>query len=263
MWIPLFIFLTVLSIEPASENFPISDKVTFTIMYDNYVIKEGTKSDWGFSCLIEGTEKTVLFDTGTKADILKHNFETLEIDLSIIDLLIFSHNHRDHTGGMIPVLDANPEIPVYILPTFTSEIKNELGKHKAKVIPVLNFTEICQDVYLTGVMGDQIKEQSLIVDTPKGLIIVTGCSHQGVVSIIRKSIEELDKPVHLVFGGFHLLRHSEKEIKSIISEFHQLGVQKCGPTHCTGDNAIALFKSDYAENFVSIGTGKVIEIELR
>ena len=110
-------------------------------------------------------------------------------------------------------------------------------------------------------MGDQIKEQSLIVDSPKGLIIVTGCSHQGIVNIIKKTVEELDKPIYLVFGGFHLLRHSEEEIKGIISEFHKLGVEKCGPTHCTGETAIAMFKADYGENFMSIGTGKTIVVD--
>ncbi len=59
-----------------------SDEVKITILYDNYVHTEGTKADWGFSCLIQGTEKTILFDTGTQPDILWHNIETLGVDIS-------------------------------------------------------------------------------------------------------------------------------------------------------------------------------------
>ena len=261
MWFSYFIFITFLFIQNAYSQSTTPERITFTVVYDNYVITEGTTADWGFSCLIQGMEKTILFDTGTKTDILKHNFEILEINPSIIELLVLSHDHRDHTGGVSSILASNPGIPVYILPAFSFATKTDLEKQQAIVTPISNFTMICKNVYLTGIMGDQIKEQSLIVDSPRGLIVVTGCSHQGIVNIIKKSIEELDKPIYLVFGGFHLLRHSDEEIKNIISDFHALGVQKCGPTHCTGENAIAMFEADYAENFVSIGTGKTIIIE--
>jgi len=128
------------------------------------------------------------------------------------------------------------------------------------MIAVSKPIEICQGVYSTGEMGQEIKEQSLILDTPKGLIIVTGCSHQGIVNILEKAKKILDKDIYMVFGGFHLMRHSDEQVEEIISVFKKLGVQKCGATHCTGDRQIELFKKAYGDNYVPIGTGNILTI---
>jgi 7,8-dihydropterin-6-yl-methyl-4-(beta-D-ribofuranosyl)aminobenzene 5'-phosphate synthase len=117
---------------------------------------------------------------------------------------------------------------------------------------------VCDHVYLTGQMGTGIKEQSLIVNTPPGLVIVTGCSHQGIVNIVKKTKELLNRDVYLVFGGFHLMGHSEEQVKAIIKDFRELGVQKCGATHCTGDRAIQMFKDAYGDDYVEIGSGRVL-----
>ena len=93
------------------------------------------------------------------------------------------------------------------------------------------------------------------------MIIVTGCAHQGIVKILKKAKEIRNKDIYLVFGGFHLLRHSEAQLKEIIQSFKSLGVQKCGATHCTGDDAIRLFKVAFGENDVPMGTGKVLTIQ--
>ncbi|OGD22000.1 MAG: hypothetical protein A2W03_07035 [Candidatus Aminicenantes bacterium RBG_16_63_16] len=73
--------------------------ITITVLYDNYPSREGLKTDRGFSCLIRGTEKTVLFDTGARSEILFHNFAALKIDPQDADLVVISHTHGDHTGG--------------------------------------------------------------------------------------------------------------------------------------------------------------------
>jgi len=232
----------------------------FTILYDNYVFKEGTKADWGFSCLIEGTEKTILFDTGTQSEILFHNIDQLKVDLNQVEQIVISHNHGDHTGGLSAVLDKNHDVSVYLPISFPYEFVRNVKNKKAKVVSVDEPVEICQNVFLTGEMGDQIKEQSLIINTSKGLIIVTGCSHQGIVNILKRAKEMFDKEIYLVFGGFHLMRHSEEDVNNIIEQFKDLGVAKCGATHCTGDKAIGLFKEAYGENYIPMGTGKVLEI---
>jgi len=234
--------------------------IKITILYDNYIFSEGTKSDWGFACLIEGTEKTILFDTGTKSDILWYNIEKLNADLSKVEQIVISHNHGDHTGGLQSVLEKNSEVSVFLPVSFANEYVSSVEGAGAKVIAVDQPREICRDVYLTGQMGDQIKEQSLIIDTPKGLVVVTGCSHQGIVNILNKAKEILNKDIYLVFGGFHLMRHSDKQVKEIIQQFKNLGVKQCGATHCTGDKAIAMFKEAYGENYVPMGVGKVIKI---
>ncbi len=232
----------------------------FTVLYDNYLHQEGTRADWGFSCLIDGTEKTILFDTGTHPQILVHNVKVLNVDLKKVDQIVISHNHDDHTGGLPAVLERNPNVTVFFPVSFPPEFRRRVENLKAKAQTVNNPVEICRSVYLTGEMGDEIKEQSLIIDSPEGLIIITGCSHQGIVNVLRRAKEILDKPIHLVFGGFHLGNTSEAEMKEIIAAFKQLKVEKCGATHCTGDGPIAMFKKAFGENYVAMGTGKFVEV---
>jgi len=236
------------------------ESLKFTILYDNYVFQKGTKSDWGFSCLIEGTEKTILFDTGTRSEILFHNISQLKVDLNKVEQIVISHIHYDHTGGLSAVLDKNHDVQVYLPLSFPYDFVRKVEDKKAKVISVKEPIKICQHVYLTGEMGDRIKEQSLIINTSKGLIIVTGCSHQGIVNILKRAKELFDRQIYLVFGGFHLGGKSDEELKEIIKNFKEIGVIRCGATHCTGDRAIELFKEAYGENYIPMGTGKVLEI---
>jgi 7,8-dihydropterin-6-yl-methyl-4-(beta-D-ribofuranosyl)aminobenzene 5'-phosphate synthase len=245
----------------AAAAFDLADQpLRFTVLYDNYLHKEGTKSDWGFSCLIEGAEKTILFDTGTQPQILMHNIGVLNIDLSKVSQVVISHNHGDHTGGLSAVLERNPNVTVFFPVSFPPEFGRRVQSLKAKAQSVDKPIEICRNVYTTGEMGDEIKEQSLIIDSPKGLIIVTGCSHPGIVNILKRAQQILDRPIHLVFGGFHLGNTSEAEVQEIIAQFKGLKVEKCGATHCTGDRAIAMFQKAFGENYLPMGTGKIIEV---
>ncbi len=232
----------------------------FTIFYDNYLHREGTKPDWGFSCLIEGAEKTILFDTGTQPDILLHNVEELDVDLKKVGLIMISHDHPDHIGGLPAVLEKNHEVSVYMPISFAYEIVRSVETKKAETVSVDEPIELCPNVYSTGEMGVQIKEQSLIINAARGLVIVTGCSHQGIVEILDRAKELFERPIHLVFGGFHLGAKSDTELEMIIRHFKEIGVEKCGATHCTGDRAIELFKKAYGENYVPMGTGKILEI---
>jgi 7,8-dihydropterin-6-yl-methyl-4-(beta-D-ribofuranosyl)aminobenzene 5'-phosphate synthase len=203
--------------------------------------------------LIEGTEKTILFDTGTQPQILMHNIDTLGIDLKKVEQVVISHDHGDHTGGLPAVLERNPKVTVFFPVSFPAEFWRRVEGLKAEFRTVDKPVEICRGVYLTGEMGDEIKEQSLVVDTAQGLIIVTGCSHQGIVNILKRAREIRDEPIRLVFGGFHLGRKSDAEMQEIIAGFKSLGVEKCGATHCTGDAQIALFKKAFGENYVPMG----------
>ena len=131
---------------------------------------------------------------------------------------------------------------------------------KAQVIPVDKPVEICKNVFLTGEMGSRVIEQSLVVNTDRGMIVITGCAHPGIVEILKKAKEIIDNDIYLVLGGFHLLEKSEKEIQEIIKKFKKLGVQRVGATHCTGDKAISLFKRAFGDNYVQMGVGKVVRI---
>jgi len=243
-----------------SAGSPDGAAVKFTVLYDNYVHREGTKADWGFSCLIEGTEKTILFDTGTKPEVLMHNIEVLGIDLKTVDLVVLSHGHGDHTGGLPAVLERNPQVEVLFPVSFPPEFGRKVAAAGARPRTVDKPVEICRNVFLTGEMGEAIKEMSLVVDTPGGLVVVNGCSHPGIAGMLKRAKEIRDRPTHLVFGGFHLGNTPDAEVRDIIAAFTELGVERCGATHCTGDRPIALFKAAFGERYVPMGTGRVIEV---
>ena len=233
--------------------------VKMTVLYDNYLFTEGTKTAWGFSCFIEGTEKNILFDTGGKGEVLMHNIDKLNVAPESVDIIVISHNHWDHTGGLFTFLEKKSGIPVYLPHSFPEEFIDKVKDAKATVVLINEPVEICKDVYSTGEIEGPVNEQSLIVKTNKGLVVVTGCSHPGIVNIIKRAQEIMGEEVYLVFGGFHLMRHSEKEVKEIIRQFRELGVKKCGATHCTGDKQINLFKEAYGNDYIEMGTGRVLE----
>jgi 7,8-dihydropterin-6-yl-methyl-4-(beta-D-ribofuranosyl)aminobenzene 5'-phosphate synthase len=233
-------------------------KITVTILYDNNAFTPGTQADWGYSCLIEGTEKTILFDAGTKPEVFFHNVEALDVDLTKVDLVVISHEHGDHTGALAQVLEQNHGLTVYHPVSFSDQFVSSVKQAGATSVPVTEPVEIIKDVYLTGEMGGDIKEQSLILRTGDGLVVITGCSHPGIVEILERAKQILDEEIFMVFGGFHLLRHSDDEMVEIIEQFKGLGVEKCGAMHCTGDQQIAAFQDAYGENFVAMGTGKVL-----
>jgi 7,8-dihydropterin-6-yl-methyl-4-(beta-D-ribofuranosyl)aminobenzene 5'-phosphate synthase len=235
--------------------------INITILYDNYVFTEGLKSDWGFSCFLRGTEKAILFDTGTKGDLLLENIEKLKLNPKDVDLVVISHNHEDHIGGLLAFLGKNSDVSVYLPSSCSGSFIRQVKEKGAKVFIPNDPIEICQGVYLTGPLGNEIVEQSMILDTAEGAVLITGCSHPGIINILRKSKEILPKDTHLVFGGFHLLRTSETGVRQIIGEFKKLGVKKAGPTHCTGDQAIRMFRNAYGGDFVQMGVGRTLQIK--
>jgi 7,8-dihydropterin-6-yl-methyl-4-(beta-D-ribofuranosyl)aminobenzene 5'-phosphate synthase len=184
--------------------------------------------------------------------------EELGIHPKEIDLVVLSHIHGDHVGGLPSFLEKNPEVVVYLPKSFPKGFKDKVKGYGAKIIEVQESLKICQEVYSTGELGTGIKEQSLIIYTEKGLIIITGCAHPGIVKIVDKAKELVKNDVLLVMGGFHLGGESKGEIENIVSSFRKLGVSYVGPCHCSGDAARQLFKEEYGENFINIGVGRVV-----
>lgn len=256
----LTVFILVSFIGSIIEPVMGAEQISITILYDNTVCKPGMEAEWGFSCLIEGTEKTILFDTGWKSRILLGNIDFLGVNLDTLDLIVISHNHVDHTGGLDAVLDRKSEVSVYFGTSYPAHFGQNVTSKGATPILVDEPIEICEHVFSTGELHGAVNEQSLILDTEKGLVIITGCSHTGIVNILKKAKEIHNKNIYLVLGGFHLLDYSEAAVKQIIEEFKELGVEKCGATHCTGESQIELFKEAYGENYVPMGVGQVIQV---
>jgi 7,8-dihydropterin-6-yl-methyl-4-(beta-D-ribofuranosyl)aminobenzene 5'-phosphate synthase len=238
------------------------ETVKLTVLSDNYCFAEGTKSEWGYSCLIEGTERTILFDTGTHPEVLQNNLDQLKVDLRKIGQVVISHDHEDHTGGLVTVLAKNHNLSVYLPYSSSYGLLRQAENTGAQVLMSRGPREICRNVFLEEEMatGAWVKEQSLILNTAQGLVIMTGCAHQGIIKVLKKAKEMFDRNIYLVFGGFHLLDKSADEIRTIITQFKELGVQNCGATHCTGPRAIKMFQEAYGDHFFPMGTGRVILI---
>lgn len=238
-------------------------EINVTVLYDNYVFDESCDPDWGFACLITGTEKTILFDTGGKGDVLLANFERMAVSPTDAELIVISHNHNDHTGGLPSFLKENREVSVYLPAKTSEEFVEDTARLAAETTIVNEPTTICKGAVVLGPMGDKIIEQALVVDTERGLVIITGCSHPGIVAIAEKAKAELHRDIYLIIGGTHLLRHSEDDLKSVIDRLKELGVRKVAPTHCSGDKAIAMFKDAFGDGFIKMGVGRVIDIDTK
>jgi 7,8-dihydropterin-6-yl-methyl-4-(beta-D-ribofuranosyl)aminobenzene 5'-phosphate synthase len=253
---------TAATAPPASATLPPDTLpgLRITVLYDNTVADARLRAGWGFSALIERGGHTLLLDAGGQADIFLGNAAALRIDLARIEAVAISHAHGDHTGGLPGLVERGVRVPLFALPSFPAEFRQQLGAGFS-VRDVVPGQELVPGVFTTGEMVDpavRIPEQALVIPTDSGLVVVTGCGHQGAVATVRRAAELFRAPVYLVLGGFHLLDKPEPQVLEIIAEFRRLGVRKVGATHCTGERAIELFATEYGADFVRLGAGRVL-----
>jgi 7,8-dihydropterin-6-yl-methyl-4-(beta-D-ribofuranosyl)aminobenzene 5'-phosphate synthase len=234
--------------------------LTIKVVFDNNPYMEGLKTAWGFSALITGTEKAILFDTGGDGSLLLSNMKKLAIEPNDIDVVVLSHIHGDHTGGLAGFLQKNCNVTVFMPESFPKKFKENVQKYGAQTVDVNQPLKICENVYSTGQLGILIKEQSLIIHTKASLIVITGCAHPGIVKILTKAKDLRKDDILLVMGGFHLEWATKGGIEKIISAFKQLDVRYVGPCHCTGEKARNLFEKHFGKNYINIGAGKVITL---
>jgi len=256
----LTVALTPTRPAPTVTPTKVASGVTITVLYDNNEYDERLETAWGFSCLVEGLEKTILFDTGGDSATLLRNMRTLGIDPRDVDAVVISHVHGDHVGGLAGFLEENHAVTVHLPQSFPESIKDATREGGAELVEVQEPIEICEHVTSTGELGGWIKEQSLVVETSRGLVVITGCAHPGIVNIVRQAKELTGGEVYLVLGGFHLGGASAAEIATIVEDFQQLGVQKVAPCHCSGDLARRLFEEAYGEDFIPAGVGIRLEV---
>lgn len=196
-----------------------------SILYDNETRREDLTPAWGFSCLIETGGKNILFDTGWQGSLLVKNMQTLGYAMRDVDAVVISHSHWDHIGGLPCVLNQGEDLDVYVPGSISAELKKEIC-HQASLHNVANASEIASGVWTTGEIpttykGASLGEQSLVIETENGLLVVTGCSHPGLSTILDKAEERGD--LWGVLGGFHGF-----------SDLDRLeGLSFIGPAHCT------------------------------
>jgi 7,8-dihydropterin-6-yl-methyl-4-(beta-D-ribofuranosyl)aminobenzene 5'-phosphate synthase len=236
-------------------------KLRITVVYDNNRSAPGISPDWGFACLVTGTPRPVLFDTGGSGTILLGNLGRLGIDPGEIGVIFLSHFHGDHTGGLTQLLQKNKNVTVCHPASFPGKFREALRRASIKTLAVRAATKIDDGVYSTGELGTWIKEQSLMIPTEKGTVLITGCAHPGIVNIVAAAKAILGSDVYLVMGGFHLGGLVENELVEIINAFKKLNVTSVGPCHCSGDTARRLFKNAYNRYYMNIGAGSVINLK--
>lgn len=208
-----------------------------TIVYDNEVCQAGLENAWGFACLVEENGRRLLFDTGGKGGVLLSNMEKLKVDPKSIQEIFISHNHWDHAGGLEDFLGVDPGVTLY-LPASCPKPRGA-----AKIVSVQGSCSLSGDWYSTGELPNE--EQSLVVKTDRGLLVLVGCSHPGVGEIF-KAASRFGQVTALV-GGLHGFK-----------DFDLLaGLDLVCPCHCTK------FQADiftlYPKTTVRGGAGRVLE----
>jgi 7,8-dihydropterin-6-yl-methyl-4-(beta-D-ribofuranosyl)aminobenzene 5'-phosphate synthase len=228
------------------------------IVYDNSTFNPRLKPANGFSCLVNSRQKTILFDTGGNGPTLLENMAKMGIDPREIDLIMLSHNHPDHVGGLPGFLERNAGETIYLPGSSAKQSEERARLAGAKWVDVYESREISVNLFSTGILGRQIQEQSLVLKTSNGLVVITGCAHPGLITILQRAKEIGRDEVYLLLGGFHLEGHSASSIESIVQRIRDLGVKKVAPCHCSGDLARGLFRQHYGQDFIDVGVGKII-----
>jgi 7,8-dihydropterin-6-yl-methyl-4-(beta-D-ribofuranosyl)aminobenzene 5'-phosphate synthase len=209
-----------------------------TIVFDNTSKQTDLKEEWGFACFIETESRRILFDTGADGKILLENMQKLAIDPKSIDDIFISHNHFDHIGGLSSILNENSDLTIF-LP------KSLLGVRNAKeIIQIDKARQIGNGLFTTGELEGI--EQSLIVETTKGLVVIVGCSHPEMKTILDAASHFGE--VYGIIGGLHGFKRFEL--------FKDLGL--ICPTHCTQHKTE--IKKLYPKQYVEGGVGKSFTI---
>ena len=272
------------------------------------------QQDFGFSAIVRYNGKTILFDGGTNAEVLKKNTAALGIDLRDVDFAVASHAHFDHINGFDYLLEVNPQVPIYFpadpfwgsdLPFNVSGPEAGAGAQlpderryfggqkekfvfkqsgrfwKANITFVSETTEIGPGMTLVatkspfmgyftryptpGIETDHdhgdvktipLPELSLNLASDGGDVLMVGCSHSVVETIVRETKKALGRPVGMVYGGYHLLPYDTQTVRAMAERMRdELGVQNVAPTHCTGHVGFRVFAEVFAQRYAFAGLG--------
>ena len=276
-------------------------KVKLSTLCENTASGPGIAAGWGWSIFVETDDINILFDTGDGMAAVR-NADTLGIDLKTTGKIVLSHAHSDHTGGLREVLMRTGDREVIAHPAvwtskyskqnsekkalyrgipFAREEIEKLGTFKLDKAPA----EIAENVLTTGEIqsvtdfetiethfyvkkGDQLLPDSfeddlaLIIKTDKGLVIVLGCAHRGIINTIRHAQRITgENTVHTVIGGTHLYPKKDEQVDKTIHALKELDVRNIGVSHCTGFSAAAKLAAAFGDKFFLNTAGCVRTIE--
>jgi 7,8-dihydropterin-6-yl-methyl-4-(beta-D-ribofuranosyl)aminobenzene 5'-phosphate synthase len=268
--------------------------VKITILVDNNA-GQGLRPEHGFSAWVEVAGRRLLFDTG-QGPALPGNSASIGVDLTATEILVLSHGHYDHTGGLPLIVESAPRVRVFTHPGVTGPhyavrdgLARSIGIPEAARLALeslpaesVHWTreplEIADGVGVTGPIprltgyedpggpffldpagarADPIADdQALWLRTPRGLVVIVGCGHAGVINSIRYALRlSGESKAHAVMGGFHLAQASESRLGSTVDALNELDLDLIVPCHCTGDVAAEKLRLAFGDRVVRGAAG--------
>jgi 7,8-dihydropterin-6-yl-methyl-4-(beta-D-ribofuranosyl)aminobenzene 5'-phosphate synthase len=205
----------------------------------------GFINEWGLSLFIEAGNLKFLFDSDSSPSVIEHNSKELGVNLESVSFFFLSHEHLDHLGGA----EALPEGKLAYVPEGT---RSSLLR-KFKVVEVNTTEEIEKNIWSTGPLGRDIKEQSMVVQGPFGNLLFVGCSHPGIDLITEHAYSRFGKIRYLI-GGFH-----KPGLSSLVKALKM--TEFSSPIHCSGEMAKVYAKASLGDHYLPLRTGSVVSVE--
>jgi len=272
-----------------------ASKDQITILYDAFGNVTAMKKDWGFAALVEIDGRRILFDTGNNPDVFAQNVKTAGVDLGTLDFVVMSHRHGDHMGGMTYLLHENPNVKIYApqegfgvygatLPgSFyrkDESLPQDMRYYDGKPPEVLRFgaawptanillidktTDVAPGVTLIAQISDapgtkELKELSLAINTPEGIVLIVGCSHPGIEAIVAEAAA-INPRIRFVAGGFHMVSAQDSVIDKVVTALHDTyKVERIAPGHCSGEHTFSAVKQIFGDKYQYAGVGAVVRL---
>lgn len=232
------------------------------VIYDNTSARADMKEDWGFAAVVTLDGRRVLFDSGTKPDLFLENLSKMDVKPESIQAAVISHEHPDHRNGIYKLYPLYSPMAVHFLDSFNPAAFAEAASVGMQPKRINGPEEIVPGIFTTGTVAGSPKEQALVIPTAKGLVVLTGCSHPGVVKMVEAAEHSRGvNQVRLLLGGLHLYQTPEAEIGRIVARLQALHVERVVPAHCSGAAAMQSFEKAYGRACEKAGAGKRIELD--
>jgi 7,8-dihydropterin-6-yl-methyl-4-(beta-D-ribofuranosyl)aminobenzene 5'-phosphate synthase len=272
-----------------------SKRAQITVLYDAFGKDSAMTKDWGYAALVEVNGKRILFDTGDNPEILAGNVKAKGVDLTRLDFVVMSHRHGDHMGGLTYVLSVNPKVKIFApkenFGIYGSDLPSKFYR-KAESLPaemryyggtppeIMHFgtafpganiqlidktTEIEPGFTLIALVSDvpgtrELKELSLAIKTPEGVVLVVGCSHPGIEAIVAEAAK-IDPHIHFLAGGLHLVVAQDPAIDKVAAALHDTyKIDYVAPGHCTGEPTFAALQQAFGQRYLYAGLGTTLGV---